>query len=313
MDLRLGTRGSALATAQSGQFADAVVAAAAERGTSAGGGVGGGVAVELVTITTKGDIDRGSLIGLSQTGVFVTALREALLAGECDFIVHSLKDVPTQPYEGLEIVAIPTREDPRDALCTDGRTLAELPEGARVGTGSPRRASQLKSMRPDLEVLPLRGNVDTRLAHVGDDLDAVVLAAAGLNRLGRSADATEPLAVTAMVPAPGQGALAIEIREDAPDELRALLATLDDPATRAAVTAEREALRVLDAGCAAPVAAHAVVSRGRLTLHTRVINEDGTLALNERNSGVLAEASSIGRSSGFSLLGRGAERLMGRA
>ncbi|MDN4476550.1 hydroxymethylbilane synthase [Demequina sp. SYSU T00192] len=305
MNLRLGTRGSALATAQSGQFADAVVAAAST--------AGGEAAVELVKVTTKGDIDRGSLVGLSQTGVFVTALREALLAGECDFIVHSLKDVPTQPYPGLEVVAIPEREDPRDVLCTDGRTLAELPEGAAIGTGSPRRAAQLLAVRPDLDVQPLRGNVDTRLSRIGDGLDGVVLAAAGLNRLGRGDDATEPLSVEDMVPAPGQGALAIEIREDAPDELRTLLATLDHTPTRAAVTAEREALRVLDAGCAAPVAAHAVVTGGRLTLHTRVIGNDGTLALNERNSGVLAEAAAIGRSSGFSLLGRGAERLMGRA
>ncbi|WP_062388325.1 hydroxymethylbilane synthase [Demequina iriomotensis] len=305
MNLRLGTRGSALATAQSGQFADAVVAAAAAAGVDA--------TVELVKVATKGDVDRGSLVGLSQTGVFVTALREALLAGECDFIVHSLKDVPTQPYPGLEVVAIPVREDPRDALCTDGRALAELPQGARIGTGSPRRAAQLLAVRPDLDVRPLRGNVDTRLGHIGEDLDGVVLAAAGLNRLGRSADATEPLSVTAMVPAPGQGALAVEIREDAPAELRELLATLDDADTRACVTAEREALRVLDAGCAAPVAAHATVAAGRLTLHTRVIGHDGALALNERNSGVIAEAAAIGRSSGFSLLGRGAERLMGRA
>ncbi|WP_062517312.1 hydroxymethylbilane synthase [Demequina gelatinilytica] len=305
MNLRLGTRGSALATAQSGQFADAVVAAAAAAGSEA--------TVELVKVTTKGDVDRGSLVGLSQTGVFVTALREALLAGECDFIVHSLKDVPTQPYSGLEVVAIPEREDPRDVLCTDGRTLEELPAGAAIGTGSPRRGSQLLAMRPDLDIRPLRGNVDTRLGHIGDDLDGVLLAAAGLNRLGRSDDATAPLAVTDMVPAPGQGALAVEIREDAPEELRSLLATLDHAETRACVTAEREALRVLDAGCAAPVAAHATVRRGRLTLHTRVISTDGTLALNERNMGVVAEAASIGRSSGFSLLGRGAERLMGRA
>jgi len=305
MNLRLGTRGSALATAQSGQFADRVVAASREGGAEA--------AVELVTVTTKGDIDRGSLVGLSQTGVFVTALREALLRGECDFVVHSLKDMPTAPYEGLQTVAIPTRVDPRDALCTEGETLAELPHGAAIGTGSPRRAAQLLAMRPDLDVRPLRGNVDTRLGRVGDGLDGVVLAAAGLERLGRGDDVTERLVVTDMVPAPGQGALAIEIRDDAPDELRALLATLDDPSTRAAVTAEREALRVLDAGCAAPVAAHAVVEGDRLTLHTRVIDTAGRLALNERNTGDVSEARAIGRAAGFSLLGRGAERLMGRA
>lgn len=305
MDLRLGTRGSALATAQSRQCADAVVAASRK--------AGGEASVELVTITTTGDTDRGSLIGISQTGVFVTALREALLAGDCDFLVHSLKDMPTAPFPGLEIVAIPEREDPRDVLCTEGETLEELPHGALIGTGSPRRAAQLLALRGDLDVKPLRGNVDTRLSRVGDGLDGVLLAAAGLARLGRSEEVTQAFSVAEMVPAPGQGALAIEIREDAPRELRELLAMLDHAPTRAAVTAEREALHVLDAGCSAPVAAHATVSRGRLTLHTRVVGADGRLALNERNVGSIGEAAAIGRSSGHSLLGRGAERLMGRA
>ncbi|MDN4489789.1 hydroxymethylbilane synthase [Demequina sp. SYSU T00068] len=302
MNLRLGTRGSALATAQAGQFADAVVAAGAAQGVE--------VSVELVTVTTKGDVDKGSLVGLSQTGVFVTALREALLADECDFVVHSLKDMPTAPFDGLETVAIPEREDPRDVLCTEGESLEELPHGARVGTGSPRRAAQLLALRPDLEVVPIRGNVDTRLGKVGEELDGVVLAAAGLNRLGRGAEATEPLSVDRMVPAPGQGALAVEIRSDAAPALRDLLGSLDHADTRAAVTAERSALATLEAGCAAPVAAYGTVARGRLTLHTRVIGADGRLALNERNIGVPSEAASLGRSSGYSLLGRGAERLM---
>lgn len=305
MLLSLGTRGSALATAQSGQFAQAVTAAARARGVEA--------QVELVRITSKGDVDRGSLVGLSQTGVFVTALREALLAGECDFLVHSLKDVPTTPYPGLEVVAIPEREDPRDVLCTHGETLAELPHGARIGTGSPRREAQLLALRPDLDVRPLRGNVDTRLAQIGGELDGVVLAAAGLARLGRGDDATDPLAVDAMVPAPGQGALAIEIREDAPAELRALLQVLDHAPTRAAVTAERAALNTLEAGCAAPVAAHATVDGDVLTLHTRIIGPGGRLALNERNRGTLADAAAVGRASAHSLLGRGAGRLMGRS
>lgn len=302
MILRLGTRGSALATAQAGQFGERVVAAGAERGLD--------VQVELVTVTTKGDVDRGSLVGLTQTGVFVTALRDALLADECDFVVHSLKDMPTAPFDGLETVAIPEREDPRDVLCTEGETLEELPHGARIGTGSPRRAAQLLALRPDLEVVPIRGNVDTRLGKVGEELDGVVLAAAGLNRLGRADEATEPLSVDRMVPAPGQGALAVEIRRDTAAAVRDLLASLDHADTRAAVTAERMALATLEAGCAAPVAAYGTVSRGRLTLHTRVIGPDGRLALNERNIGVPSEAASLGRSSGYSLLGRGAERLM---
>src|SRR6187549_197352 len=173
MNIRLGTRGSTLATTQSGLVADALVAAGAERGLE--------VTVELVTITTHGDISRGSLVGLSEVGVFVTALRRSLLAGDCDVIVHSLKDMPTAPADGLELAAIGEREDVRDALCAAGRNLAGLPHGARVGTGSPRRAAQLLALRPDLEAVEIRGNVDTRLDMVGTSLDAVILAAAGLN------------------------------------------------------------------------------------------------------------------------------------
>lgn len=305
MILRLGTRGSALATAQSGQFARAVTQQASTAGRD--------VTIEVVTVTTKGDIDRGSLVGLTQTGVFVTALREALLADECDFIVHSLKDMPTAPYPGLTTVAIPVREDPRDALCAGEFTLDTLPEHARIGTGSPRRAAQLLAVRGDLELVAIRGNVDTRLGMVGDALDGVVLAAAGLNRLDRAGQVSHLFEPDVMLPAPGQGALAIEIRDDAPAHLSDLLALLDHAPTRAAVLAERTALATLEAGCAAPVAAYATVAHGRLTLHTRVIRGDGGLVLNERNSGVVEAAAAIGRSSGYSLLGRGAARLMAGA
>jgi len=303
--IRLGTRGSALATTQSGLVADALVAAGAQRGLE--------VEVELVTITTHGDISRASLVGLSEVGVFVTALRTALLAGECDVIVHSLKDMPTAPYEGLELAAIPAREDVRDALCANGRTLAGLHSGSRVGTGSPRRSAQALALRPDVVTVAIRGNVDTRLAMVGNDVDAVVLASAGLNRLGRGDEASELFEPSAMLPAPGQGALAVEIADSAPDELAQLVRSLDDGSTRAAVTAERAALAVLDAGCSAPVGAFATVDGGSLTLSVRVMNLAGTLTLNENVTGRVEDAVSLGKSSAHALLGRGAARLMGHA
>ncbi len=199
--LRLGTRRSALARAQSQQVADAITAAS-------------GRAVELVEITTQGDVDRGDLASMGGAGVFVGALREALLAGEVDVAVHSLKDLPTAPADGLLLAAVPRREDPRDALVArDGLTLGELPAGSRIGTGSPRRAAQLRALGLDLDVVAVRGNVDTRLGLVADgSFDAVVLARAGLLRLGRADEATEVLDPLQMLPAPGQGALAVECR-----------------------------------------------------------------------------------------------------
>ncbi|MDN4472452.1 hydroxymethylbilane synthase [Demequina zhanjiangensis] len=303
MHLRLGTRGSALATTQSQHVADALAAVAAERGIDA--------QVVLEIVTTHGDVSRTSLVGLSTTGVFVNALRDHLLAGDCDLLVHSLKDIPVEPHPELDIAAIPAREDVRDALCTTGTSLLTLPEGAKIGTGSPRRAAQLRKARPDLEVVDIRGNVDTRLGRVGSDLDGVVLAAAGLSRLGRIGEATELIPVDVMVPAPGQGALAVEIRQDADPQLRELVHALDDPATRAGVTAERTALAVLEAGCSAPVGAYATVADGELRLHLRVTDASGSLQLNEMARGPLREAASIGRAAAYALLGRGAARLMG--
>lgn len=304
MRLRLGTRGSTLARTQSGMVADALVAHAAT--------VGVDLDVELVEITTHGDISRGSLVGLSEVGVFVNALRDALLAGECDFAVHSLKDMPTAPHPELELAAISQRADVRDALCTTGPGLQDLPEGARIGTGSPRRAAQLLSLRSDLRVEGLRGNVDTRLRKLEGELDGVVLAAAGLERLGRIDEATELLDPADMMPAPGQGALAIEIAPGADDAWADLIRALDHAPTRAAVTAERSLLGVLDAGCAAPVAAYATVDGARLSLRARVVDAGGTLALNESAQGPASEAASLGRSTGWTLMGRGAGRLMGR-
>lgn len=250
--LRLGTRRSKLAMAQSGQVAEAVRQVTGRR-------------VELVEITTYGDTSREHLAQIGGTGVFVSALRDALLAGEIDFAVHSLKDLPTTQPDDLTLAAIPVREDPRDALIArDGLTFEQLPDGARVGTGSPRRMAQLnawaRSLGRSVEAVPIRGNIDTRIGFVEKgELDAVVLAAAGLTRIGRIDEATQLLSPDVVLPAPGQGALAIECAAVNAD-LAAQLAELDDPDTRAAVTAERSLLAALEAGCSAPVGALADLS-----------------------------------------------------
>ncbi|MDE0572818.1 hydroxymethylbilane synthase [Demequina sp. B12] len=303
MKLRLGTRASKLARTQSGMVADAIAQAAAARGVD--------LDVEMVHIRTEGDVSQGSLVGLSQTGVFVNALRDALLNGVCDVLVHSLKDLPVALHPDIELAAVPEREDVRDALCTRGVSLADLPSGARVGTGSPRRAAQLLALRPDLKVEGLRGNIDTRLGKLHEGLDGVVLAAAGLRRVDRIEEATELFEPAQMLPAPGQGALAVEILPDADPMWADAVRDLEHADTRRAVTAERALLGVLDAGCAAPVGALATVEGDRLTLKARVINGAGTLALNETTNGPAQEAASLGRSTGFTLLGRGAGRLMG--
>jgi hydroxymethylbilane synthase len=262
--LRIGTRGSRLALAQTQMFADDLADAT-------------GVTTELVTITTDGDRSNEPLSRAGGTGLFTGALRDALLAGECDIIVHSLKDLPTAPHDQLVIAAIPVREDPRDALCArDDLKLDELPAGARIGTGSPRRMAQLRRRRPDLEVVDIRGNVDTRLAKVTDgELDAVILAAAGLRRVGRTDAVTEYLDADAWPTAPGQGALAIEVRRGEEH----LVSMLDHAETRAAVEAEREVLALLEAGCSAPVGARAVVDAGLLLLSASVYSLDGATAL----------------------------------
>ena len=286
--LRLGTRGSRLALTQSGQVAEALMAAGGGGAAAAAGKASegsGGLGIDLVTVRTDGDGDRTPLRQLGGVGVFAARLRHALLDGEVDLVVHSFKDLPTQPVEGLEVICVPAREDPRDALCArDGLTLADLPEGARVGTGSPRRAAQLLAARPDLEVVDLRGNVPTRLARVrgleavgvgtdepvapsradaAGDLDAVVLALSGLRRLGLEHCASEVLDLETMLPAPAQGALAVEARagEDSVELARAV-AALDDEPTRLAVTAERALMARLGAGCAAPVGAWAHLRGG---------------------------------------------------
>jgi hydroxymethylbilane synthase len=297
MKLRLATRGSKLAWAQSGMVADLLRAHGHE--------------VELVRVTTHGDVTTAPLASLGGSGVFVGAVRAAVLAGEADLAVHSFKDLPTEPNDDFVLAAVPEREDLADALCArDGLSLVGLPAGARVGTGSPRRAAQLLLRRPDLEPVAIRGNVETRLSRVGADLDAVLLAAAGLRRLGLAAAITERLDPSWFLPAPAQGALALECRADASDELRAALAEVDDPASRAAALAERAVLLRLQAGCAAPVAAHASVADGQLELVATVTAVDGTAQLTEHVSGASSSAEEWGRQVADQLLAAGAADLV---
>ncbi|MEU4263202.1 hydroxymethylbilane synthase [Streptomyces argenteolus] len=310
--LRLGTRRSKLAMAQSGMVADAVREVT-------------GRAVELVEITTYGDVSREQLSQIGGTGVFVAALREALLSGEVDFAVHSLKDLPTTQPEGLVLAAVPEREDPRDVLVArDGLTFGQLPSGARIGTGSARRMAQLNSYARshglDIETVPIRGNVDTRIGFVrSGELDAVVLAAAGLSRLGRTGEVTDFLPVDTVLPAPGQGALAIECAATSAD-LAAALAELDDPYTRVAVTAERALLAALEAGCSAPVGALAdLLADGQtvneLRLRGVVGSPDGTSLVQLSITGPVptshGDAVALGRELASEMLAKGAAGLMG--
>ncbi|MFH8760078.1 hydroxymethylbilane synthase [Streptomyces atroolivaceus] len=310
--LRLGTRRSKLAMAQSGMVADAVREVT-------------GRAVELVEITTYGDVSREHLAQIGGTGVFVAALREALLSGEVDFAVHSLKDLPTTQPEGLVLAAVPVREDPRDALVArDGLAFEQLPPGARIGTGSPRRMAQLnayaRSHGLEIETVAIRGNVDTRIGFVrSGELDAVVLAAAGLSRLGRTDEVTGFLPVDTVLPAPGQGALAIECAESSAD-LAAVLAELDDPYTRVAVTAERALLNALEAGCSAPVGALAdLLADGQVVNELRlrgvVGSTDGTSLVQLSITGPVPtshdDAAALGRELAAEMLAKGAAGLMG--
>ncbi|MEU6022351.1 hydroxymethylbilane synthase [Micromonospora sp. NPDC048871] len=311
--LRLGTRGSKLAMAQSGHIAEALTART-------------GRPVELVEVITAGDRSTAPVQRLG-VGVFVSALRDALVAGEIDFAVHSYKDLPTAMPAELHIAAVPPREDPRDALVArDGKTLAELAPGARIGTGALRRIAQLHALGLQLSVTPIRGNIDSRLARVLDpesDLDAIVLARAGLARIGRLDAVSETLDPMLMLPAPAQGALAVECRVDDPEMLE-LLGTLDHAPSRAAVTAERAMLATLEAGCSAPVAAYAVVAEGEPTgsgddgdvvqeiyLRGAVISPDGVRDIRLSRTGTLAEATEIGKALAAELLDLGADSILG--
>jgi hydroxymethylbilane synthase len=291
--LRLGTRKSPMAMAQSSHVAKLIT----ERT---------GREVELVGLTSFGDVTHAHLPDIGGTGVFVSTLRECLLGGDIDLAVHSLKDLPTAPLPGVTLAAVPARDDPRDALIGhDGAKLADLPPGARIGTGSPRRAAQLRLMRPDVHPVAVRGNAGTRLAKAtSGELDAVVLAYAGLARIGQLELVTEVFEPDEMVPAPGQGALAVECL-DSPDDLAGLLRAVDDPGTRAAVTAERGVLAGLQVGCSAPVGAYAA-GTDTLRLTAVVLGEDGTSVLRVRLTGPAADAGRLGQVAAYELLRRGA-------
>ena len=304
--LRLGTRRSALALAQAGRVASALR--------------DNGHDVALVEIVTDGDRSSAALTQLGGTGVFVTELRRQLVDGTIDVAVHSLKDLPTGDAAGLVIAAVPPREDPRDALVSRDRTpLNQLPEGATVGTGSPRRAAQLRALGLGLDVVAIRGNVDTRLRRVADGhLDAVVVAAAGLARLGRLDEAAELLDPGQMLPAPGQGALAVECRADDESLVDGVRRALDDSASRAAVGAERAVLAALEAGCTAPVGALADVAIGdagddEIYLRGAVTALDGSRAVRLSITGPLADSERLGRQLAADLLEAGAAELIGES
>jgi hydroxymethylbilane synthase len=291
--LRLGTRKSPMAMAQSGRVAELITARTGAR-------------VELVGLTSFGDVTRAQLPDIGGTGVFVSALRESLRHGEVDLAVHSLKDLPTAAMPGILLAAVPAREDPRDALAgRDGAKLADLPPGALIGTGSPRRAAQLRLLRPDIRPVPVRGNAGTRLAKVSSgELDAVVLAYAGLARIGELDQVSEVFEADAMIPAPGQGALAVECRADS-GELADLIATVDDPASRAAVTAERIVLAELAAGCSAPLGAYAA-GTDILQLTAAIVADDGGQVVRVSMTGPAAQAARLGRGVAAELLAQGA-------
>ncbi|MEV0145097.1 MULTISPECIES: hydroxymethylbilane synthase [unclassified Nonomuraea] len=297
MTLRLGTRRSLMATTQSQMVADAYT----ERT---------GRPVELVGVTTFGDVSKAHLAQLGGTGVFVSALRDKLMEGEIDFAVHSLKDLPTKQDPAVTLAAIPARHDHRDALVGRVR-FADLAPGARVGTGSPRRVAMLRAMRPDLDYVPIRGNADTRIGKVtSGELDAVVLAAAGLTRIRRTSEISQIFEVEELMPAPGQGALAVECLADRAD-LIDFLAVLDDPRTRSAVTAEREVLAALEAGCSAPVGAFAHDDGQTLNLTASVVAIDGLRAVRKSTAGSPSEAVYLARNLADEMISEGADRLMG--
>ncbi len=302
--LRIGTRGSVLALTQAGTVRDAIIAA--------------GAPAQLVVVHTAGDGSQAPVEEIG-VGVFTAALREALARGDVDVAVHSYKDLPTAPDGRIALAAVPPREDTRDALVArDGMVLGELPEGSTVGTSAPRRVAQLRALGLGLEVVPLRGNIDTRIGKVHSGaLDAVVLARAGLARVGRLGEVTQALDPIEMLPAPAQGALAVECRAD-DEPTVALLSTLDHAHSRATVDAERALLAALEAGCTAPVGALAEVVSSldddgeveELSLRGCAAALDGSVVLRASGVGSLEDPVALGRSVAAELLDLGAAELM---
>jgi len=293
-EIRVATRASALARAQTGWVRERIAS------------ITGSVVTEVL-VTTQGDTSTAALTSFGGQGVFVTAVRQALIDGRADVAVHSMKDLPTAPDARTEIVAVPEREDVRDFLVATTDGLHDLPAGAKVGTGSPRRMAYLRRVRPDLQVVDIRGNVDSRVAKVaGGELDAVVVALAGLRRLGLE-PAGVPLSTDTMLPAVGQGALAVEMLRDHPAVQE--VTAIDDPLSRAAVMAERDLLAGLRAGCSAPVGALAHARADAVSLRAAVLSQDGTQMYECTTTGT--QGSAVGQRAADDLIGQGAGRLLG--
>jgi len=297
--VRIGTRGSKLALWQSNWVKSRIEELRA------------GIEVELVKITTKGDkILDAPLAQIGGKGLFVKEIEEALLDDRIDLAVHSMKDMPAEAPDGLIIGAVPKRENPFDALVSGGDVLANLPEGARIGTSSLRRSAQLKHLRPDLIIEPLRGNVDTRLRKLDEgQYDAVVLAVAGLSRMGLADRVTEHLGPPDFLPAVGQGALAIEVRGDN-NHARELIAPLEDSPTRITTAAERAFLAKLEGGCQVPIAAHATTTDGKLHLVGLVAELDGVKIIRGEIKGKPEETENLGRELARRVLKAGAAKIL---
>ena len=298
--LKIGTRGSALALTQSGWVADRI----RKRHP--------GVAVELVTIRTKGDIMQDvSLVQIGGKGLFIKEIEEALLRGDIDIAVHSMKDVPAELPEDLEIGVTPPREDPRDVLISrNNRKLEEMHHGARIGTCSLRRGFQLRNRMPDLDIVPLRGNLDTRIRKIEtEDLDGVIVAAAGIRRMGWVAKASQFIPVEVMLPAVGQGVLGIETRRD-DARVREVVAFLHDPVTACEVGAERAFLKRLGGGCQLPIAAFAKKNGGEIALAGLVGSPDGRVMIRHAVKGPAREFEALGRELAENILGRGGRALL---
>jgi hydroxymethylbilane synthase len=296
--LRIGTRGSPMALRQTALVRDRLVGARPELAATG--------AVEIVTIRTTGDRVQDRLLAeIGGKGLFVKEIEEALIAGHIDLAVHSLKDLETWLPEGLAITCVLTRDDPRDAfLSTKAANLAALPEGARIGTASLRRQAQLLRQRPDLTIVPIRGNVNTRIRKLDSgEIDALVLALCGLKRLGKAELATEILSREIMLPAVGQGALALECRA-ADEVLRQLLDALHDPRTAACVGAERAMLAALDGSCRTPIAGHAELDGDRLMVEGLLLKPDGGSEIRDHREGTMANAEALGTELGRTLRDR---------
>lgn len=296
--LRIGTRASQLALWQANWVADRLREL--------------GATVELVEISTSGDRDQSdSIVEMNQQGVFTKEIQAAVLNGSADLAVHSLKDLPTETVPGLVLAAVPPREDCFDVLVSNtANSLAELPNGAKIGTGSLRRKAQLRALRGDLKITGIRGNVDTRLRKLADgEYDAIVLATAGLKRLNLAEHIVEVLAPPRMLPAPGQGALGLECHRDA-HEIREFVSQLEHVETRAAVDAERAMLALLHAGCSAPVGAWARMERGSLKLDGLVASLDGQNVLRANATGSLNSAMQLGEQVAKDLLQQGAQEII---